>query len=292
MKPRGLRDPKVSLAIGMIVLAIAGVFFYLQYLPTYQGQNQGLAIDWRVKLHILDARFATNSTPPGGIGTPGGIWGNHTYDALNGTWLGPPGYASMYTRDGSGTIYIQSTVCCPAYVFTFGYFFSEWGYHLTSSCIGTIYCTTPGETVVYDNNTDGRFDGADKVIYAANNVIPVNGTVLLSDPHLKFVDTDRNGIWDPGETIVYDANQNGVFDAGDILVGPITTAPPRGAQLRSDPKIMFVDSDGNGIFEFPQPPPAMSDGTERCVDPNVKLSNGKDWVIITWSYIGTSLGCK
>jgi hypothetical protein len=145
---------------------------------------------------------------------------------------------------------------------------------------------------VYDNNTDGRFDGADKVIYAANNVIPVNGTVLLSDPHLKFVDTDRNGIWDPGETIVYDANQNGVFDAGDILVGPITTAPPRGAQLRSDPKIMFVDSDGNGIFEFPQPPPAMSDGTERCVDPNVKLSNGKDWVIITWSYIGTSLGCK
>jgi hypothetical protein len=290
-RARGLRNPKVSLAVGIIVIVVAGVFFYLQYLPAYQGQSQGLAIDWRVRLHILDARFGTNSTPPGGIGTPGGIWSNHTYDALNGTWLGPPGYASMYTRDGSGTIYIQSTVCCPAFVFTMGYFFSEWGPPpLTQSCVRT-YCTAPGETVVYDNNTDGRYDNGDVVIYAASNIIPTANTPVISDPHLTFVDLNGNNVWDPGETIIYDANRNGVFDAGDVVVKGMTPQP--GSLLKSDPKIRFVDSDGNGVFDVPQPPPVMSDGgPERCVDPNIKLSNGKDWLIITWSSLGISLGCK
>jgi hypothetical protein len=288
VKPRGLRDPKVSLAIGMIVVVVAGLFFYLQYLPTYQGQSQGLAIDWRVRLHILDARFGTNSTPPGGIGTPGGIWSNHTYDALNGTWLGPPGYASMYTRDSSGTIYIQSTVCCPAYVFTMGYFFSEWGQHLTSSCIGT-YCTSPGESLVYDNNTNGKYDTGE-LIYAAGNIIPPVNTLLSSDPALRFFDRNGNGVWNSSKPIVYDVDGDGIYNAGDVVVW--STAPPLGSHLSSDPKIKFVDSIGNGRYVVPQPPPAMSDGTERCVDPNIKLSNGKDWLIIIWSSLGRNLGCK
>src|SRR5690348_14192260 len=163
-KPRGLKDTRVKLAVAIIALTIAGVFFYVQYLPSNQYSG-GLVIDWRVKLHILNVRSQTNSTPPAGIGAPGtpgapSYWYNHTYDSVNGVWVGPPGYAPLNTRDDSGTIYVQSTACCPAYIFTLGYFFSEWGQPLSESCV-LDYCTSPGETLVYDNDSSGTYSAPD-----------------------------------------------------------------------------------------------------------------------------------
>ncbi|TMI12587.1 hypothetical protein E6H35_09275 [Candidatus Bathyarchaeota archaeon] len=289
-KPRGLRDARVRLAVAIIALTIAGVFFFLEYLPSNQYSG-GLVIDWRVKLHILDVRYMTNSTPPAGIGVPGGrYWYNHTYDSVNGVWVGSPGYAPLNTRDDSGTIYVQSTHCCPAYIFTLGYFFSEWGKPLSKSCVLS-YCTSPGETIVYDNDSNGMYSTPDRVIYAAGNNIPPLGTLLSSDSNLKYVDSDGNSRWDPGETVVYDSNSNGQYDAGDAIAQSGTSNISLGSTLSSDPKINYVESNGDSTYDLRQPPPVMSDGKdpERCVSPLIGLSNGYDWIIITWSSLSSTI---
>jgi hypothetical protein len=267
------------LTIALIVIIITGVSFYLLYLP--EAQSSDLKMDWRVKLQIINFRDNFNSTPPAGIGTPGGYWYNHTYDRVNGTWLGPQGYASLSTRDGSGTIYIQSSVCCPAYVFTLSYFFSEWGQRLSRTCIMD-YCYSPGESLVYDSNNDNVYRTPEPVIHAAGNHAPADNTTLSTDPHVKFIDTDNNGVWDPGEPVVYDTNNNGIYDGGDVII--TISEPPRGTPLKSDPKIKFVDSNSNGKYDAPVPPMVLESNhdTTRC-DPSVLgLSDGYQWTIWEW----------
>jgi hypothetical protein len=289
-KPRGIMDPRVRLAVAIIVLTVAGVFFYLLYIPGSQSSG-ALAIDWRVKLHIYDARFQSNSTPPAGIGAPGGsYWFNHTYDTLNGVWVGPPGYAPLNTRDNTGTIYVQATACCPAYIFTLGYFFSEWGQRLNESCVIN-YCTNPGETIVYDSDSSDTYTTPDTVIYTAGSSLPPIGTALSYDSHLWFVDSNNKGFWIPGEAVVYDSDQNGKYDAGDVVVQAGGSGVSLGATLSSDPKIKYVDSNHNSVYDLRHPPPVMSDGKnpERCVSPQIGLSNGYDWVIITWSTLSQTI---
>lgn len=275
-----LSDTKIKLGVAIVALTIAGVFFAVQYLPesSYPG---GLAIDWRAKLHILDYRYQTNSTPPAGIGTPGGLWLNHTYDMINGTWVGPPGYAPLNTRDRSGTIYVQSTHCCPAYIFGLAYFFSEWGQTFSKSCIGS-YCTSPGETIVYDNDSSNTYTAQDKVIYAAGNNIPPLGTALSSDSRLKYFDSDGSGHWDQGETVVYDSNNDSYYDSGGDAIAQGALIPV-GSKLSYDPKIRYVETNNDSTYDVNHPPPVMSDGKgERCVG-QIGLSNGSDWVIFLWS---------
>ena len=279
-RTRGLRDPKVQLAIALIVIATTGLFFYLSYLPDTQIVK--LQIDWRTKLQIADFRSNTNSTPPAGIGAPWGqFWFNHTYDRLNGTWLGPEGYAPLNTRDNTGSIYVQSTVCCPAYIFTLGYFFSEWGQHLNKTCVMD-YCYSPGETVVYDVNNDNLFGTGDSVIHAAGNNAPASNTPLSSDSHLRFIDVSNTGSWSSGDPIIYDANSNGVYDNGDILV--TVSEPLKGLPLSADSKIRFVDSNSDGTYNWPVPPVVLESNhdTTRC-DPSVLgLAGGYEWTIWEW----------
>ncbi len=76
---------------------------------------------------------------------------------------------------------------------------------------------------------------------------PSLGTSLKSDANVKFVDANGNGVWDPGETVVYDTDSNGLYDTGEPVIAG--TAPTNGALLKADPKIRFVDSNGNNVWD-------------------------------------------
>ncbi len=107
-----------------------------------------------------------------------------------------------------------------------------------------------GDTVVYDTNSNVQYNAGEPVIGNGDNPpaqppAPANLTPLKSDAKLKFVDTDGNGIWDPGETVVYDTNGNGVYNTGEPVIGNGTpafpAAPANLTPLTSDPKVRFVD---------------------------------------------------
>src|SRR2546422_6445815 len=67
------------------------------------------------------------------------------------------------------------------------------------------------------------------------------------DINVKFVDSNGNGVWDPGEAIVYDSNGNSVYDPGiDIVISGTALA---GTLLKIDPRIGFVDSNGNNHWD-------------------------------------------
>src|SRR5213593_2225141 len=100
----GRTNQRAKIAVLIITLIVAGGFVYLYW----DQSTPKLSIDWRAKLAIFDARTGRNLTIPTGIGVPGGIWMNHTFDAYAGT-----GYALLSTRDpsaqdGTATIYIQA----------------------------------------------------------------------------------------------------------------------------------------------------------------------------------------
>ena len=87
----------------------------------------------------------------------------------------------------------------------------------------------PGEIVGYDANNNGRLDTGEFQI-SSTAFLPLN-PVLVSDPKLKFVDTNLNGHWDPGEAVAYDSNADNTFNAGDIAIAAgavvtITNDPP------------------------------------------------------------------
>jgi hypothetical protein len=78
----------------------------------------------------------------------------------------------------------------------------------------------PGETVVYDTNANSIFNTGEPVAFGT---APLNGTFVKYDVRIKFVDANRNGVWDPGETVIFDPDNNNVFDSADIVI--VGTAP-------------------------------------------------------------------
>jgi len=132
---------------------------------------------------------------------------------------------------------------------------------------------SPGKTVVFDNSLSGVFYPSDPIIAGSN---PGFLASLRNDPVLKFVDTSGDGQWNLGETVVSDSNSDGQYGSGDIIVAgtappsgttlltslgqpwinqgvPGVTAPLPGASLKTDPKVRFVDSSGNGRWDLDEP---------------------------------------
>ena len=124
-----------------------------------------------------------------------------------------------------------------------------------------------GEPVAYDGNNNSVFDGTDIIIIG--NPVPALGTALTSDElalagitfppnsalstdtKVKFVESNSNGHWDPGETVVYDKDNNGKYNSGkfnnDTLIsGPI---PMNNTSVNSDSLLKFSESDGNTSWE-------------------------------------------
>ncbi|HEV2119749.1 MAG TPA: hypothetical protein VGS11_06575 [Candidatus Bathyarchaeia archaeon] len=281
---------RLFLALSITLIVIFGGVGYLLFYNPYQG---GLAIDWQLKIVFYDLQTGTNVTLPPGIGVQGEIINNYTLFRY-----GPDRYAPISTRDTTGTVYVQSTV--PT-IYTFGDLFNIWGKQFNQKCVpnpltnfATLYCTRPGEAIVWDADNDGgSYDPSDQVMLLGNNTAPAQGSPLSTDPHIKYVDSDSNSQWDPGETIVYDSNLNGIYDSGDRLIAG--TTPSTGTQLKSDSRIYFIDSVvQNGTWDPPILPPAMIDiglDKERCVNQALGLSANKSWEIIINSPVGVSQHC-
>jgi len=79
------------------------------------------------------------------------------------------------------------------------------------------------------------------------------GTALVQDPQLKFVDYNRNGVWDIGEDIFKDRNNDNLVDAGDTDVLPnynVTASDCcHNLPLTFDPLLRFVDTNLDGVWD-------------------------------------------
>ena len=83
------------------------------------------------------------------------------------------------------------------------------------------------------------------------------------DPHIRFWDTVGNSVWQSGESVIYDTNLDGKYETGEPSIGGCTDgtgspiicslAPPDGTSLATDPKIKFVDPDGNDVWDPGEP---------------------------------------
>jgi len=94
-----------------------------------------------------------------------------------------------------------------------------------------IYWNTT-ETVVFDPDADGFFNPAtDWILY--NRGVPPTNQVLSTDLKIKYVDTNLNGYWDPGEPIVYDLYNEGVYDFA--LNDPVINGTVVAGSLLQDP---------------------------------------------------------
>jgi len=58
------------------------------------------------------------------------------------------------------------------------------------------------ESIVYDADTNNKYDAADIPVYGT---VPPVGTPLMTDPKIKIVDTDSNGVWDGWSNATADA---------------------------------------------------------------------------------------
>lgn len=77
------------------------------------------------------------------------------------------------------------------------------------------------ETVVYDTDTNGKFDPGDITIASVNGIPPAPGTPLTTDPKIKFVDTNNDDAWERGKSVVYDNNSNSLFDQGEPAIAGV-----------------------------------------------------------------------
>ncbi len=88
------------------------------------------------------------------------------------------------------------------------------------------------ETVVFDPDADGVFNpSTDWILY--NKGIPTTGAMLRNDLRIKFVDTNLNYLWDPGEPIVYDLKNEGIYDFA--LSDPVINGTAVAGSLLQDP---------------------------------------------------------
>lgn len=288
-----------KLLLAITVLVVVGLFTYFYYVQSVHDQAPVLLIDWRLKVTFEDASQppGINWTLPPLIGSSPQYWANHTLDGFSPS----TNFSPMSTRDGTSTIYLQSTL--PA-VFNFGDFFNVYGQSFNETCVGYAgvaaptgqkysgnYCTRAAEPIIYDANSNNVYDpSTDTNVSLTPNPLsprlPPPGASLASDSHIMFASVNSSLVWNANESIVYDANRNGVYDQGDsgLYVGR-GQALISGMTLSNDPKLKFHDWNGNGRWDASVPPPILSDGVhaERCLDRGINLSKGYDWVIFLWS---------
>jgi len=143
---------------------------------------------------------------------------------------------------------------------------------------------TTGETVVYDTNGNGLYDIGEPVI---------SGTAptLKTDSKIRYADSNGNSIWDSAEPVVYDANSDGLFQKAEFVIRGIipqgktsltislgeawiagTNTPIPGSTLKSDPKLKFLDLNGNASWNSGEP-------VEYDVNGNGIFDSGTDTIV-------------
>jgi hypothetical protein len=132
---------------------------------------------------------------------------------------------------------------------------------ISGSAVNGVTLTSDSKLKFWDLNGTGIYGGGqESVIYDSGNT----GTFQPSDPHIKFVDTDFNGVWDcttssagvctsttQTEAVIYDAGLTGRYAAGDTVIFGAT--PAIGRTLLTDPKIRFQDVGNNGVWKSGDP---------------------------------------
>jgi hypothetical protein len=185
---------------------------------------------------------------------------------LNGDGLWEPGETLVYDVNngvnGNSGQYVSNDIAIPALIADPNLRF-----------IGSGSTWTSGNTVVYDRNGNGVYDGGimyvkdilanhwvpgDTVVYHNNGAVNVYGftdtlitgtsddigKALNNDPGLRFVDLDGNGIWEPGEPVTYDSNRNGIYD-GTLMFVNATMSP---SETWASGKAVVYDADGDGRY--------------------------------------------
>lgn len=104
------------------------------------------------------------------------------------------------------------------------------------------------EPVVYDDNSNGVYDSGEPIIAAATGQSPDFGASLKDDPKIRYRDDNNNDAWASGEAVVYDSNSNGLYEVGELVI--TGTAPSAEALLKDDPKVKYVDVDGNNVRDI------------------------------------------
>jgi hypothetical protein len=124
-----------------------------------------------------------------------------------------------------------------------------------------------GKAVVYDTDNNGIFTQGK---YHNDTVIagtPANNTRLRIDPNIEFIDRFGNMSYAFGEPVVYDSDRNNVYDLTDTVINGtapsvgtgLTTgigetvvapgAPPIAALLKIDPKVKYVENNGDNVWD-------------------------------------------
>jgi len=136
------------------------------------------------------------------------------------------------------------------------------------------------EHVAYDSNSDGKYDSGDIAIIG----IISDNTILVDDPKIRFVNATSvpTETWNKSESIVYDADTNNKYDAADIPV--YGTVPPVGTPLMTDPKIKFVDTDSNGVWD------GWSNATADAAAKNDYLTMLAETAGLGWPVLNTEGG--
>lgn len=100
------------------------------------------------------------------------------------------------------------------------------------------------DTVVYDSDHDGIYRASDPILWPGRYSPVADVSPVIVDPLTKFVDTNQNGVWDSGESVVYDCahskNPNDLIpgDCNNNIVDvnePVINGNPIIGQLLMDP---------------------------------------------------------
>ncbi len=67
------------------------------------------------------------------------------------------------------------------------------------------------------------------------------------DTKIKYVRTDIDFTWNPGESVVYDTNNNRHYNTAEPVIAGAT--PTDGRDLQDDPKVRFVDADSDTVWD-------------------------------------------
>jgi hypothetical protein len=112
----------------------------------------------------------------------------------------------------------------------------------------TPYIPSTGPQIVgYMANTYSLVSHSGAVGTADANC-PAGIPLLQTDPHIHYVETNANNVWEPGETVIYDTVTNGTFAAGDIVIAGAT--PALGTPLNKDLHLKYVEPNADFVWNL------------------------------------------
>ena len=106
------------------------------------------------------------------------------------------------------------------------------------------------DTTVTASASQGSTFRVGAVISGSN---PAIGTPLLFSPYIKFVNSSDIDTWANGKAVINDTNNNGIYDDGiQARIAGTINPPAPNVKLMVDPKVKFIDANGDGAWQFPE----------------------------------------